>query len=70
MVDTVAGEGDLDPIAFSPDGDRILVRKVDADGVPGLWSVASDGSGSTVLVAGADHGEWLVPVDADDSMRP
>jgi hypothetical protein len=34
MVDTVFGDGDLQPIAFSPDGDRILVRKVDADGHP------------------------------------
>lgn len=61
MVDTVFGNGYLQPITFSPDGDRILVKKVDPDGAPGLWTVASDGSGSTVLVAGADHGEWVPP---------
>jgi hypothetical protein len=57
-VASVEGEGDLEPIAFSPDGERILVRRDD-----GLSSVAIDGSGSTVLVPGADHGAW-VPANA------
>jgi hypothetical protein len=42
-VDNVEGAGYLEPVAFSPGGERILVQKVDADGTPNLTSVASDG---------------------------
>jgi hypothetical protein len=51
--------GWLQPIAFSADGERILVLRSDADGVSDLSSVNVDGSGSTVLVPGADYGEWV-----------
>jgi Tol biopolymer transport system component len=57
----VEGEGDLQPIAFSRDGERILVQEHRSDGVSGLSSVNADGSGSTMITAGADHGEWLSP---------
>jgi Tol biopolymer transport system component len=60
MVASLAGEGRLDPIAFSPDGERILVQRHDAAWVPDLMSVNADGSGSTVIVAGAEYGEWLL----------
>jgi hypothetical protein len=58
-VDSVSGDGDLQPVAFSPHGDRILVQRYDADQGPSLWTVASDGSGSTLIVAGADVGMWV-----------
>jgi hypothetical protein len=58
-VASVDGEGGLGPIAFSPDGERILVQQRHADGVSDLMSVSADGSASTVIVAGAEHGEWL-----------
>lgn len=65
-LDIVQGGGYLEPIAFSPHGDRILVKKVDADGATGLWAVASDGSGSTLIVEGADAGMWVPSARAGD----
>lgn len=68
---SVDGEDELRPMGFSADGDRILVRWEVADGVPSLWSVNGDGSGTTRLVEGADHGEWLSPpADGAGEMPP
>jgi Tol biopolymer transport system component len=73
MVESVSADADVDlqPVAFSPHGDRILVLKYDAARGPSLWTVASDGSGSTLIVEGADAGMWVPLVRAgDDSVRP
>ena len=59
--------GLLQPIAFSADGERILVRRFDAEWASDLWSMNADGSGSTMLVAGADHGEWVLPYRTGDA---
>ena len=50
----------LQVIGFSPEGDRILFSKSDADGGgSSLWTVGVDGSDARLLVAETMHGEWL-----------
>jgi Tol biopolymer transport system component len=64
LVTTVAsleGEGTLTPVAFSSNGDRILVHALPADETQSLSSVNVDGSGSAVLVEDADAGAWVAP---------
>jgi len=56
------------PVALrgvSPSGDRLLVGETDVDGSnASLWSVNTDGPGSTRLVDGAFEGEWMTaPAD-------
>jgi Tol biopolymer transport system component len=68
-VASLDGEGSLTPVAFSPDGDRILVSAHSADGTQSLSTVNVDGSGSTVLVEGADTGAWVSP-PVDNLMPP
>jgi Tol biopolymer transport system component len=46
------------PLAFSPEGDRILFSQGDATGTASLWSIKTDGSDPRLLVAGADWGDW------------
>jgi Tol biopolymer transport system component len=53
----------LDPIAFSPDGDRILFSRTDANSVTSLWSIRTDGSDLRLLVTGTGWGDWQ-PVPA------
>jgi Tol biopolymer transport system component len=48
----------IDPIRFSPGGDRILGSRTDANGVSSLWSVQIDGSGAQLLVPGTSWGDW------------
>ena len=49
-------------LAFSPDGDRVLLHAGDG----GLWSVNVDGSGLQQLVEGWSAGDWQsVPADRD-----
>jgi hypothetical protein len=62
-VMSVAGVGSsyqVRPIAFSPDGHRILFSRTNdkGRGETSLWSVRADGSGLRRLVAGADEGDW------------
>lgn len=50
----------LQVIGFSPEGDRILFSKSDADGGrSSLWSVGVDGSDARLVVAGTIDGGWL-----------
>ncbi len=48
----------LEPIGFSPEGDRILFGQSDEDDARSLWSANADGSGAQVLVVGTDVGAW------------
>jgi dipeptidyl aminopeptidase/acylaminoacyl peptidase len=43
-------------IRFSPEGDRILFSKTDANDATSLWSVQADGSGTQLLVPGNSTG--------------
>ena len=52
------GNDPLRLIRFSPEGDRILVRRGDPDKPMSLWSVHSDGSGAQLLVEGTGWGDW------------
>ena len=46
-------------IAFSPEGDRILFSRLDANySATSLWSVRVDGSDVQLLVPGTDWGDW------------
>jgi Tol biopolymer transport system component len=45
-------------LRFSPDGDRILFSRTDANDVSSLWSVDADGSNPQRLVTGTDWGDW------------
>jgi hypothetical protein len=55
---TVAGPLSLRGV--SPGSDRLLVGQTDAQGNNGsLWTVNTDGSGSTLLVNGTAEGEWM-----------
>ena len=48
----------LDPITFSPGGDRILFSRTDAKSVTSLWSIRTDGSDAQLLVTGTGWGDW------------
>jgi Tol biopolymer transport system component len=61
---TLAADSGVSAIEFSPEGDRILFLRTDADGVDALWSVNADGSDAQPLVAGTNSGDWqLLPAD-------
>jgi len=54
-----SGEGYVDVIRFSPEGDRILLWAFNAaDRGSSLWSVQADGSGARELVGGSIGGDW------------
>ena len=54
----------LDPITFSPGGDRILFSRTDAKSVTSLWSIRTDGSDAQLLVTGTGWGDWQsLPAD-------
>lgn len=55
---TATGASPLKPVAFSPEGDRILFSKTETNGVASLWSVKVDGSDARLLVTGTDWGDW------------
>ncbi|HEV8403946.1 MAG TPA: hypothetical protein VGQ31_13030 [Candidatus Limnocylindrales bacterium] len=55
----VTGNPFLRPIAFSPDGGRILYASGHGDD-HALWSIAVDGSDARLLVSGTDWGDWQV----------
>ena len=56
---TGSGIGAIEPLAFSPAGDRVLFRQVVANWQQSaLWSVPTDGSGAPVHIAGGDRGDW------------
>lgn len=68
---TIAAElGIGGPLAFSPEGDRILFsrraldeetgRDLEGEGM-GLWSISVDGSDAQLLVPGAHWGDWQPP---------
>jgi Tol biopolymer transport system component len=48
----------LDPIRFSPAGDRILFSETDSSGGASLWSARTDGSGTKLIVPGTSWGDW------------
>jgi Tol biopolymer transport system component len=56
LVDLGAGSSSM--LRFSPEGDQILFTRADAAGGTSLWSVHTDGSGPSRLVAGAGWGDW------------
>jgi len=57
------GTGSLDVLKFSPEGDRILFTKTDAD-VTSLWSARTDGSDAQLLVEGSGSADWQwLPAD-------
>ena len=53
-----SGYSPLAPIRFSPEGDRILFWRRDANDVESLWSVKVDGSDARLLVPGTGWGDW------------
>ena len=55
---TAHPQGAIHPLAFSPDGKRILLWRADAAGTASLWTMNTDGSGARELVHGADSGDW------------
>lgn len=56
IVHRVAGGESMHaPVAWTPDGSRILFVASSGDGQAGLWSVASDGAGAPVRIKGT---EW------------
>jgi len=52
------GTAPLAPIRFSPEGDRVLFSRTDANGVGSLWGVQADGSDARLLVPGSGWGDW------------
>jgi hypothetical protein len=50
---------ELEAMAVSPEGDRVLFSKI-VDGEPSLWSIGVDGSDPGLIVAGTTQGEWLL----------
>jgi Tol biopolymer transport system component len=48
----------LAAISFSPEGDRILFSRTDANDVTSLWSVQADSSDARLLVPGSGWGDW------------
>jgi Tol biopolymer transport system component len=57
-VATARGVSAIWPLAFSPDGDRILLEQDDPAGTTSLWSINTDGSDARELVPAADWGDW------------
>ena len=55
---SATGASPLNPITFSPEGDRILFSRTEANGATSLWSVQVDGSDARLLVTGTDWGDW------------
>jgi Tol biopolymer transport system component len=55
---TVPQPGGISPLAFSPDGDRILFSRSDATDRHSLWSIGTDGSDARLLVTGTATGDW------------
>ncbi len=56
---TASGGDGLGVIGFSPEGDRILLSRSDANNAgTSLWSVSADGSGGQQLVTGTGWGDW------------
>ena len=56
---TGSGIDAIEPLAFSPDGDRVLFSQVVTNGQQSaLWSVPTDASGAPVHIATADRGDW------------
>ena len=53
-----SGAFPLDPIKFSPEGDRILFSRTEANDVTSLWSFHVDGSDPQLLVTGTGWGDW------------
>jgi Tol biopolymer transport system component len=55
-----AGSGaGISVIAFSSDGDRVLIARSTDDGAgDSLWSVATDGSSEQELISGTRTGDW------------
>ena len=63
-VTTLAGENEINPLRFSPEGDRILYATTDATDQETLWSVNIDGSDTRRLVPGSQAGDWQrLPAD-------
>ena len=58
MLATAREPGAISPLAFSPDGDRILFSQTDAKGQDSLWSMDTDGSDAQLLVTGTATGDW------------
>ena len=58
MLASASGAFPLNPIRFSPEGDRILFSRTDANDVTSLWSVHADGSDPQLLVPGSGWGDW------------
>jgi Tol biopolymer transport system component len=48
----------VEPLAWSPEGDRLLFRRTDELGISSLWSINADGSNVRLLVDGATNGDW------------
>ena len=63
-VTTLASGTDMRTAGFSPDGEQILYMTTDANDVSNLWTANTDGSGTRLVVEGADSGAWL-PVLSD-----
>ncbi len=55
---SVTGNPALQPIRFSPEGDRVLFSSGHDNGVTSLWSIGIDGSDARLLVQGTDWGDW------------
>ena len=51
----------IEPLAFVPDGDRMLFTRTDAIVATSLGSIKTDGSDARELVADADWGDWQPP---------
>jgi hypothetical protein len=53
------GTDSLQVVRFSPEGDRILFSRMDANAVGmSLWTVRADGSDAQLLVTGTGWGDW------------
>jgi Tol biopolymer transport system component len=56
---TAPGTDSVHVIAFSPEGDRLLFSRLDANySGTSLWSVRADGSDTQLLVTGTGWGDW------------
>jgi Tol biopolymer transport system component len=55
---SASGAFPLAPMRFSPEGDRILFSRREANNVTSLWSVQTDGSDARLLVPGSEWGDW------------
>jgi Tol biopolymer transport system component len=54
----MGGGGTIHHIKFSPEGDRILFTRTDAEGESSIWSIHADGSDPQRLVDGTGTGDW------------